>query len=65
MAYVYAKAGWFSYFGLFIGTGHMIWQLIRLDIDNASQCWKVFQSNSDFGFILFIGLLIDILIKFL
>ncbi|MEM8749967.1 MAG: 4-hydroxybenzoate octaprenyltransferase [Pseudomonadota bacterium] len=55
-----AGAGVFAFVGLLIGGGQMIWQIRTLDIDDADLCLRLFKSNSQFGWIIFGGLLVDI-----
>lgn len=35
---------------------HLIWQIIRLDIDDPARCLIIFKSNRDFGLILFVAI---------
>jgi 4-hydroxybenzoate polyprenyltransferase len=37
---------------------HLVWQLIRLDIDNGDVCLKLFRENRDTGLILLFGFLL-------
>ncbi len=59
-AFATAEAGWIAYLGLIAGSGHMIWQIQTLDIDDADKCLKLFKSNSQFGWIVFAGLFLEI-----
>ena len=43
--------------GLLAAGAHMIRQIIVLDIDNPDQCLKLFKSNSQVGWLIFLGLL--------
>ena len=52
-----------AYMGLAIGALHMFWQIKNLDIHDGDQCLKLFKSNSRFGFILFAGLTLSVLIS--
>ena len=50
-------AAWGSFdlgFGiLLLGAGaHLLWQIRRLDIDDAALCLRIFRSNRDFGAII-------------
>ncbi len=60
LAFSYAQASWPSYLGLIIGSGHMLWQIKTLDINDGDNCLKLFKSNSHFGWIVFVGLVADI-----
>lgn len=53
--------GWPAYLGLAIGAGQMGWQIMSLDIDNPSECLRLFKSNSAFGWIVFFGLVFSAL----
>ncbi|MEP1206600.1 MAG: 4-hydroxybenzoate octaprenyltransferase [Rhizobiaceae bacterium] len=57
-----AGAGWPAYAGLLLGCCHMIWQVTSLDIDNADNCLALFKSNSHFGWLVFAGLLTDLIV---
>ncbi|WP_060603855.1 4-hydroxybenzoate octaprenyltransferase [Aureimonas altamirensis] len=48
---------WPAYAALAIGAAQMLWQILRLDIDDADECLRLFRSNNVFGWILFLGLL--------
>lgn len=56
------EAGWPAYLGLILGCGHMIWQVMKLNIDNADNCLALFQSNTRFGWLVFAGLLADLIV---
>jgi 4-hydroxybenzoate polyprenyltransferase len=53
-------AGWI---GLAAFTVHLGWQISRLDIGDPALCLRVFKSNRDAGLLLFVGLLVDALMK--
>ena len=61
-AFSYAEASWPSYLGLIIGSGHMLWQIKSLDINDGENCLRLFKSNSHFGWIVFAGLVVDIFV---
>ena len=63
IAYGLAGAGWPAWVGLAAGGLHMIWQMMRLDIDDPDECLRLFKSNSHFGWILFAGLAGAVLIS--
>ena len=62
LAYGQAFAGWPAYIGLALGGGHMIWQMVQLDINDADKCLRLFQSNTQFGWLVFGGLLLDLVL---
>ncbi len=62
LAFVTASAGWPAYVGLMIAAAHMAWQLVRLDIDDGEACLSIFKSNRDLGWIVFLGLVADLLV---
>jgi len=53
---------WPAWLGLGLAAVQMIWQILRLDIDDGAQCLKLFKSNSRLGFVLFAGLAASLLI---
>ena len=61
-AFWLASADWPAYLGLALGCAHMIWQVVSLDIEDADNCLALFKSNSHFGWLVFGGLLVDILV---
>ncbi|MCZ2328464.1 4-hydroxybenzoate octaprenyltransferase [Bartonella sp. F02] len=56
LAFYLAQVSILSFSGLLVASLHMIFQIKVLDINNASQCLKLFKSNSFVGFIVFAGL---------
>ena len=58
-------AGWLAGAGIVFHTAmaaaalHAVWQLSRLDIDNAGGCLRLFRANRDFGLIVFAGAFAD------
>ncbi len=63
-AFIVAGSGPLAFAGLALGAFHLLNQIRVLDIDDGDQCLKLFQSNSAFGLILFIGLVMDSLAAF-
>ncbi len=58
-AFVIADLGPAAFLGILVGFLHLCWQILVLDIDDADQCLKLFRSNSHYGWIVFVGLLVD------
>jgi 4-hydroxybenzoate polyprenyltransferase len=54
-----AGAGFVFALGLLAFAGHLVWQIIRLNIADPDNCLAVFKSDRDAGLILFVGLLLD------
>jgi 4-hydroxybenzoate polyprenyltransferase len=52
VAGAFAQLGVGFWLGLMAYTGHFVWQLLRLDIDDPDGCLKLFRSNRDAGLIL-------------
>lgn len=48
-----AGMAWPFYLGLTIAAGHLVWQAVRVDIDDSADCLTKFQSNTVFGWLLF------------
>ncbi|WP_348472100.1 4-hydroxybenzoate octaprenyltransferase [Roseibium polysiphoniae] len=65
LAAVLADAGPAAFAGIALGALHLLWQSIVLDIDDGDQCLKLFRSNTTYGWILFIGFVLDALIRWL
>ncbi len=55
--YYLSELNWLAYFGLLGGAAHMGWQIKVVDIDDSDKCLRLFKSNSQFGWIVFAGLL--------
>lgn len=49
-----------TFVALAAASAHMIWQLRKLDIEDGDNCLSLFKSNSHLGWILFVGLLVDV-----
>ena len=41
------------------GAGHLVWQIVTLDIAEEKSCLSRFRSNRDFGAIIFAALVAD------
>jgi 4-hydroxybenzoate polyprenyltransferase len=60
-----AVAGWLAgarivfVIGLAIFAGHLVWQVLRIEIADPALCLTLFKSNRDAGLILFGALLLD------
>ena len=42
---------------------HLVWQIWRLEIGDPALCLRIFKSNRDAGLLLFIGLLVDAVMR--
>lgn len=62
VSFLLAGAGIISFLGLAIGAGHMIYQIVYVDIDDGDQCLSMFRTNRNYGLIVFAGLTLDALI---
>jgi 4-hydroxybenzoate polyprenyltransferase len=58
-----ANAGMLGWIGLAVFAAHLVWQIVRLDISDATLCLRVFKSNRDAGLLLFAGLLVDAVMR--
>jgi 4-hydroxybenzoate polyprenyltransferase len=56
-----AGAGPIFALGLAAFAAHLVWQIVRLDIDDPALCLAVFKSNRDAGLILFAAQVIETL----
>ena len=52
--------GWLFYLGLAIAVAHFTWQITILDLDDPSDCLRVFRSNREFGAIIFLAIMISV-----
>ena len=50
--------GWIFYLVLSLAASQLAWQIIKLDIDDANICSRLFESNRDFGLIVFLGIIL-------
>jgi len=62
-ALVPAGARWPAWLGLIAFSGHLVWQIRRLDIGDSALCLRTFKSNRDAGLLLFAGLLVDAVMR--
>src|SRR3982075_2625651 len=62
-ALVLAGARWPAGIGLAAFTGHLVWQIRRLEINDPALCLRIFRSNRDAGLLLFAGLLVDAVMR--
>jgi 4-hydroxybenzoate polyprenyltransferase len=51
-----------AWIGLALGALHLAWQVATLEIDNPDRCLKLFRSNRNFGWIVFLALVADSLL---
>jgi 4-hydroxybenzoate polyprenyltransferase len=65
VAFAAADASLFAFFGLAAFAAHLAAQVILLDVDNAARCLRLFRSNRDAGAVLFAGLLVETLVRWL
>jgi 4-hydroxybenzoate polyprenyltransferase len=58
-----AGAGIVFALGLAAFAGHLVWQIVSIEIGNPESCLRMFRANRDAGLILFAGLLLDAAIR--
>ena len=63
LALALAGARWPAWIGLAAFATHLIWQIRRLEISDPALCLRIFKSNRDAGLLLFIGLLVDAVMR--
>ena len=51
-----AGSGWMFYACMTFACAHLLWQVIRFDINDPAVCLRVFQSNRDFGALMVLAL---------
>jgi len=57
-----AGAGWPFFIGLALASLHLVWQVATLDMDDPENCLARFRANRDFGALVFIALLADMVV---
>jgi 4-hydroxybenzoate polyprenyltransferase len=62
VALILVEAGLASWLGWLAFTGHLCWQLTRIDMRDGRVALRLFRSNRDAGLLLFAGLLLDTLV---
>jgi 4-hydroxybenzoate polyprenyltransferase len=63
MALMLAGAGLPAWGGLAAFTAHLVWQISRLQISDPALCLRIFKSNRDAGLLLFVGSLVDAVMR--
>jgi 4-hydroxybenzoate polyprenyltransferase len=63
VALMLAGARWPAWIGLAAFAAHLVWQITRLQINDPALCLRIFKSNRDAGLLLFLGLLVDAVIR--
>jgi 4-hydroxybenzoate polyprenyltransferase len=58
-----AGAHWPAWIGLAAFAGQLVSQISRLRIEDAALCLRLFKSNRGAGLLLFVGLLIDVVMR--
>jgi 4-hydroxybenzoate polyprenyltransferase len=59
VAFYLAGVGWVAYGALALGAIQLAWQVATLKPDEPANCLERFKSNRAYGWILFLGLLVD------
>jgi 4-hydroxybenzoate polyprenyltransferase len=54
-----AEAEIAAFVGLALGALHLGWQVRTLDPDSPERCLKLFRSNRDYGWIIFLAIVVD------
>ena len=58
-SFLLVGSGYLAFIGLLVGSLHLGWQIINLNIEDSSNCLRLFRSNRDFGWIIFVGLVLE------
>ena len=58
-----AGSQWPAWIGLAAFAGHLAWQIGRLKINDPALCLRIFKSNRDAGLLMFLGLLVDAVMR--
>jgi 4-hydroxybenzoate polyprenyltransferase len=62
-ALMVAGARYPAWLGLAAFAAHLVWQIARLETGDPALCLRIFKSNRDAGLLLFIGLLVDAVMR--
>ena len=57
----WAEAGIGYWLGLLVVAGHLIWQIVTVDIDDPDNCLARFQSNRDTGLLIIAAILLGLI----
>jgi 4-hydroxybenzoate polyprenyltransferase len=63
LSFVLAGAQWPAFAGLVLFAAHLAWQTIRIETKDPAACLRLFRSNRDAGFVLFAGLIADVVLR--
>src|SRR5689334_1220902 len=63
LALALGGARWPAWIALIAFAVHLVWQIRRLDIGDPALCLRIFKSNRDAGLLLFVGLLVDAVMR--
>ena len=58
-SFLLVSSGYLAFIGLLVGSLHLGWQIVNLNIEDSSNCLRIFRSNRDFGWIIFVGLVLE------
>jgi 4-hydroxybenzoate polyprenyltransferase len=59
VAFWLAEVGVVGFVGLALGALHLGWQVATLDSDSPERCLRLFRSNRDYGWIIFLAIVVD------
>ena len=63
VSFIVAKIGTIGFIGLGLFGAHLVWQVMRIDLENGRLALKLFRSNRNAGLILFFAILLDLAVK--
>ncbi len=58
-AFYFAEVEIVGFIGLGLGAAHLAWQVTTLDTENPDRCLRLFRSNRDYGWIIFLAIVVD------
>lgn len=62
IAFYFAKMTWPAWAGIVVGAGHLLRQVNSFALGDPANSLRLFKSNSDFGWIMFLGLLASVFV---
>ncbi|KAF8886983.1 UbiA prenyltransferase family [Infundibulicybe gibba] len=53
------QGGFYFFFSVGMTAVHVVWQIYSVDLKNTASCWANFRRNSQLGWIIWVGMVLD------
>ncbi|KAF8886991.1 4-hydroxybenzoate polyprenyl transferase [Infundibulicybe gibba] len=53
------QGGFYFFFSVGMAAVHVTWQIYSVDLENKASCWANFRRNSQLGWIIWVGMVLD------